>query len=142
MKIGLLQPSASPSPRRCSGNKTPHHDGGSGGHGPLKAARDGPLHAPDPDRLQCCDVFLPGHRFHCHALGKHPYFTLGQKYSRLTEGTADNKPHLHSEHPEDFFTRLYRRFMEPLLARRRWRYAFLAGITGLLLISMALVGIG
>jgi multidrug efflux pump subunit AcrB len=43
---------------------------------------------------------------------------------------------------EDFFTRLYRRFMGPLLAHRHWRYAFLAGITGLLLVAMALVGIG
>ena len=34
------------------------------------------------------------------------------------------------------------RFMGPLIARRRWRYAFLAGIVGLLLAAMALVGIG
>ena len=32
--------------------------------------------------------------------------------------------------------------MGPLIAHRRWRYAFLAGITGLLLAAMALVGIG
>jgi multidrug efflux pump subunit AcrB len=70
----------------------------------------------------------------------------GRKYSCLTEGaacvTGGGQPHLHSEHPEDFFTKLYRRFMGPLIAHRNWRYAFLAGITGLLLLAMSLVGIG
>ena len=70
----------------------------------------------------------------------------GRKYSRLTEGTMSvaeaAQPHLHSEHPEDFFTRLYRRVMNPMLQQRRWRWAFLASITGLLLVAMALVGIG
>jgi multidrug efflux pump subunit AcrB len=67
----------------------------------------------------------------------------GRKYSRLTEGRAESgQPHPHSEHPEDFFTRLYRRFMQPLIQRRRWRYAFLASIVGLLLLAMALMGIG
>ncbi len=51
------------------------------------------------------------------------------------------KPHPHAEHPEDFFTRLYRRMMNPLIARARWRWMFLAGIVGLLLGAMALVGI-
>ena len=32
--------------------------------------------------------------------------------------------------------------MGPVIAKRRWRYLFLAGITGLLLVAMALVGIG
>jgi len=69
----------------------------------------------------------------------------GRKYSRLTEGAGGNgedKPHPHGEHPEDFFTRLYRHFMGPLIAKRKWRYAFLAVIAGLLLVSMGLVGIG
>ncbi len=48
----------------------------------------------------------------------------------------------HSAHPEDFFTRVYRRFMAPLIQRRPWRYAFLAIIVGLLLVAMALVGLG
>ena len=43
---------------------------------------------------------------------------------------------------ENFFTRLYRGLMGPLIAQRRWRYAFLGTITVLLLISMGLVGIG
>ena len=70
----------------------------------------------------------------------------GRKYSRLTEGAAGategGKPHSHFEHEEDFFTRLYRRFMGPLIAKARWRLAFLAGIVVLLLASMATVGLG
>jgi multidrug efflux pump subunit AcrB len=65
----------------------------------------------------------------------------GQKYSSLTEGMANHKPHSHLEHPEDFFTRLYRRFMAPLISHRSWRYFFLIGIVGLLLGAMALVGV-
>jgi multidrug efflux pump subunit AcrB len=70
----------------------------------------------------------------------------GRKYSQLTElapgTTADTQKHLQSEHPEDFFTRLYRRIMGPLLAHRGWRYGFLLGITLLLLGAMATVGVG
>ena len=68
----------------------------------------------------------------------------GKKYSSLTAGVvlANGVVHAHSEHPEDFFTRFYRRFMGPLLAHRRWRYVFLAGIVGLLLVATALAGIG
>jgi multidrug efflux pump subunit AcrB len=70
----------------------------------------------------------------------------GQKYSRLTEGTPTaaeaGHAHLHSEHPEDFFTKLYRRIMGPLIRVAKWRWIFLAGIVGLLLAAMALVGIG
>ena len=70
----------------------------------------------------------------------------GKKYSRLTEGTVSatdaGQVHLHSEHPEDFFTKLYRRFMGPMIAQAKWRWVFLASIVGLLLVAMALVGIG
>src|SRR5580765_2563271 len=68
----------------------------------------------------------------------------GRKYSSLTARVAlvNGSVHAHSEHPEDFFTRSYRRFMGPLLSHRGWRYAFLASIVGLLLVAMALVGIG
>ena len=69
----------------------------------------------------------------------------GKKYSRLTEGTPPAETdghHMASEHAEDAFTRLYRRVMGPLIARRRWSYAFLASITVLLLVACALVGIG
>jgi multidrug efflux pump subunit AcrB len=70
----------------------------------------------------------------------------GTKYSTLTEGTASvaasGGPHSHFEHNEDFFTRIYRRIMGPMIAQRKWRYLFLASIVGLLLGSMALMGIG
>ncbi len=68
----------------------------------------------------------------------------GGKYSKLTEGVADpNAPHAHAhEHPEDFFTKLYRRMMGPLIHHTGWRWAFLLGITLLLLASMATVGLG
>jgi multidrug efflux pump subunit AcrB len=45
----------------------------------------------------------------------------------------------HDEVPDDFFTRLYHRVMEPLLDRSLWRWAFLMGIAGLLMGSFALV---
>jgi multidrug efflux pump subunit AcrB len=45
-------------------------------------------------------------------------------------------------HPEDFFTRLYRRVMGPLIHHRGWQWAFLAGITLMLLASFATVGFG
>ena len=60
----------------------------------------------------------------------------GKKYragSAVTHGAA---------HPEDFFTRLYRRVMGPLLHHAGWRWAFLGGIVALLLAAFALVGIG
>jgi multidrug efflux pump subunit AcrB len=69
----------------------------------------------------------------------------GKKYSQLTAGKpteADKQPHLHSEHPEDFFTKLYRRMMNPLIHSVKWRWIFLASIVALLLAAMALVGIG
>lgn len=46
------------------------------------------------------------------------------------------------QHAEDFFTRLYRSVMAPLLRHRAWRWGFLLGITLLLLGAMALVGVG
>ncbi len=48
----------------------------------------------------------------------------------------------HFAHEEDFFTRLYRRVMAPMIQQVRWRVAFLVGITLLLLGASALVGIG
>ncbi len=68
----------------------------------------------------------------------------GGKYSKLTEGVAvdDGHKHLASEHAEDFFTKLYRRMMGPLIHHTGWRWMFLVGITVLLLVSMATVGLG
>ena len=70
---------------------------------------------------------------------------VGKKYSSLTAGSPpaeSSRAPLHSEHEDDFFTRLYRRIMGPILTRARWRWAFLGGIVGLLLVAMALVGVG
>ncbi len=68
----------------------------------------------------------------------------GGKYSKLTEGVAvdDGHKHLASEHAEDFFTKLYRRMMGPLIHHTGWRWVFLVGITVLLLGAMATVGLG
>ena len=50
------------------------------------------------------------------------------------------KPAAHADHGgEDFFTRVYRRVMGPMLASGRVRMAFLAGVAVLLLGAMALV---
>lgn len=48
----------------------------------------------------------------------------------------------HAHSTEDFFTRLYRRVMDPLIHHPGWQMFFLAGCGLLLLGSMALVGIG
>lgn len=69
----------------------------------------------------------------------------GKKYAQLNTdqlATAAAPTHLPGESPEDFFTRLYRRVMNPLIHSPKWRWGFLASIVGLLLVAMALVGIG
>ncbi len=48
----------------------------------------------------------------------------------------------HDHAPQDWFTRLYHRVMEPMLDRQSWRWLFLGGIVALLLGSTALVGLG
>ena len=53
-------------------------------------------------------------------------------------GAADDHDHA----PSDWFTRLYHRIMEPLLDRARWRWTFLAGVVGLLVVSVAFVLFG
>jgi len=64
---------------------------------------------------------------------------LGRRLDRLGAGhDAD----LHDQAPTTWFTRLYHRVMDPLLAQPRWRWAFLGGVAALLLAALALVGIG
>ncbi|MFO7725393.1 MAG: efflux RND transporter permease subunit, partial [Oceanipulchritudo sp.] len=46
------------------------------------------------------------------------------------------------EVPNDILTRLYHRFMDPMLDKAIWRWCFLMGILALLLGSMAFVGLG
>jgi multidrug efflux pump subunit AcrB len=69
----------------------------------------------------------------------------GGRYSQLTTAASTHSnpssPNPH-DHPEDFFTRLYRRLMGPLITRRPWAFAFLGAITLLLLASMATVLLG
>jgi multidrug efflux pump subunit AcrB len=78
----------------------------------------------------------------------------GRKYSALTATTTQERsdgvvecgsdapkpsttPSRHySEHPEDFFTRIYRRVMNPLIHSAKWRWLFLVGIVVLLLGAM------
>ncbi len=64
----------------------------------------------------------------------------GKKYSSLTQ--KSDKARARFEHEENFFTRIYRSVMGPMIAQRRWRYVFLASIVGLLLGAMTLMGIG
>ena len=66
----------------------------------------------------------------------------GRKYASLTQAREAARPRGHFEHPEDLFTRVYRRFMAPMIAHRFWRYLFLGGIVALLLGAMVLVGVG
>jgi multidrug efflux pump subunit AcrB len=69
-----------------------------------------------------------------------------RKNSSPTEGgvnaARNGKTHPRSREREDFFTRSYRRIMGAMITGRKWRYAFLAGIVGLLLGAMALLGLG
>jgi multidrug efflux pump subunit AcrB len=69
-----------------------------------------------------------------------------RKESCTSEGIAcvveGDKPHSHSAHAEDAFTRLYRKVMGPLIQKPDRRLLFLVGITVLLLAAMATVGLG
>lgn len=53
--------------------------------------------------------------------------------------SANASGHDHDHAPDDWFTRLYHRIMEPLLDRARWRWAFLGGIAALLLLAIGFV---
>ncbi|HSH12373.1 MAG TPA: efflux RND transporter permease subunit, partial [Desulfurivibrionaceae bacterium] len=48
----------------------------------------------------------------------------------------------HDHSPDDFFTRLYHKVMEPLLGNAAWRLAFFLGIAGLLLGACSMVYFG
>jgi len=63
------------------------------------------------------------------------------RHEKPGDGKEDSKSH--PEHvDEDWSTRLYRRVMTPLIEVPFWRWVFLLGVVGLLLVSCALVGIG
>ncbi len=82
-----------------------------------------------------------------HQPKKHKSVARDESTNDETVNDADEavKPESASSkfaHDEDFFTRLYRRVMGPLIGHASWRWGFLIGITGLLLAAMGLVGIG
>ena len=70
---------------------------------------------------------LRRHRTKSNPIG---YSLSGDPASGATSLT-ENSDHDHA--PDDWFTRLYHRVMEPLLDRARWRWIFLGGIVALLL---------
>ena len=59
---------------------------------------------------------------------------LRRRFARMTATAGD-----HAHAPNGWLTRLYHRVMEPLLDHARWRWLFLAGIAGLLLLSAGFV---
>ena len=74
---------------------------------------------------------LRGHARHAELAAEFVDAPLTDEEEAASEGMADT-----------FFTRLYSRIMRPLLTHRSWRWAFLAGVAGLTVGSMGLVGIG
>jgi len=63
-----------------------------------------------------------------------------RRHGGTNERTAEPEDHDHA--PNDFFTRLYHRVMEPLLAHASWRWTFFLGIVVLLGASCGMVGLG
>ncbi len=61
---------------------------------------------------------------------------------KLPEAERSAMTSEHEHAPDDWFTRLYHRVMEPLLGRARWRWTFLIGIAALLLAAVSLVPFG
>ena len=70
---------------------------------------------------------------------------LGTKYRQVAATDKSGATGAHgpsARRYEDFFTRIYRRLMGPLIGRPRWRWTFLVIIVGLLLVAMGLVALG
>ncbi len=63
-----------------------------------------------------------------------------RRHGGTNQHLADATDHDHA--PDDFFTRLYHRVMEPLLAHASWRWTFFLGIVVLLGASCGMVGLG
>jgi len=64
---------------------------------------------------------------------------LGRRRLLLTRAHTAG---LHDSETDTFFTRLYHRIMEPMIARPRWRWTFLGLVAGLLLLAATLVPAG
>ncbi len=77
-----------------------------------------------------------------HVAGVSDPGALGDKPGSATPATTDPAPAPAEAAPDDFFTRLYHRVMDPLVARSRWRWAFLGGVAALLLGAVSLVLLG
>lgn len=68
-----------------------------------------------------------------------------KRHLKSEQDTPDAEQSAHAfEHevPDDFFTRLYHKVMDPLLDSALWRWTFLGSIVALLGASMALVALG
>jgi len=106
----------------------------------------GPYMSPTPLGAGVAMFFSLGIAFVVTPWASIRILSWGKKYSALTGGAAHvvegGEISSRFEHEEDIFTRIYRRVMRPMIAERKWRYTFLAGITALLLGAMALVGTG
>ena len=59
-----------------------------------------------------------------------------------SDSREQQKIHDSDHAPDDFFTRLYHRIMDPLLAHARWRWSFFTGIVILLLASCSMIYFG
>ena len=105
---------------------------------------DGTLHAADSDWRRRGNGLSLAIAFIVTPWASIRILAWGKKYSRLDRGHRSGAGDRTAtfEHEEDFFTRLYRRIMGPLIAQSRARWIFLGGITALLLAAMAPVGIG
>jgi multidrug efflux pump subunit AcrB len=61
---------------------------------------------------------------------------------RMLRSNGSGHGNGHDDSQEDWSTRLYRKVMNPLIHNNFWRWIFLAGVVGLLLLACAMVGIG
>ncbi len=67
---------------------------------------------------------------------------LRRRFIRKNTESTETDSHGHGSVPDDWFTRLYFKVMQPMLDHARWRFAFLGGIIFLLLAAISLVGFG
>ena len=71
-----------------------------------------------------------------------PWAALRVLRRHLPAITPAHDSGLHDQAPDTFFTRLYHRIMDPMIARARWRWTFLGLVAALLLGAMAFVPAG
>ena len=104
--------------------RQPDHPGHLGGycrhpaHG-LCRRPHGTIHAPDSHRLLGRHALLPDHRLYRYPLGRGP----SPEKTPLTR-SAQSVGQPSDQMPDDFFTRIYHRIMDPLLAHGSMRILF------------------